>query len=362
MNKELICEIVVTKQNDYDIFTFPVNAKSFLEFVHFKSRSEDQENGVQRPFDSKRSRIIAEAIDSGDLFIPNSIIVNLKLRENELKLSDILTDDKKYLDLNKAKQILVEKGIAPRELFFVIDGQHRLRAFEYVETSKYNLIVTSFIDLYISEVADIFVQINYNQKPVNKSLAYDLLGITERVFPGYKLYHNVVDRLNSDVDSPFFDEIKMIGTGPGLISQASIISAIEKYRLEKRLGYDEGKIEEDKFYLLLKIYFNSIKITYNEIWNSKSTILTKSIGLRSMFKFMPDLINHMEKHSMKFDIENINRMLTRIDSMIVDYAGLEEKDSSNMWQYLNTLGVGGEGGISTVHRLLVSTLEVVSNG
>src|SRR5690606_31132545 len=69
-----------------------------------------------------------------------------------------------------------EPVVAPIE---IIDGQHRLWAFEKDEKLKgnYELPVVAFYDLDISWQAYLFYTINIKPKKINASLAYDLYPI-----------------------------------------------------------------------------------------------------------------------------------------------------------------------------------------
>jgi len=111
------------------------------------------------------------------------------------------------------------KTIPPVE---VIDGQHRLWAFEDVDLEgSYELPVVAFVGLDLSWQAYLFYTINIKPKKINASLAFDLYPMlrTEEwllKFEGHVIYREtraqeLVDLLWSHPDSPWYHRINMLG-------------------------------------------------------------------------------------------------------------------------------------------------------
>src|SRR5690606_24288994 len=117
---------------------------------------------------------------------------------------------------------------------------------EYSVKKEFDLLVSFIIGFDRSVIAKQFYTINYEQKPVNKSILYELTGefsveVTELTF-----LHNLVKILNELDKSPFYKRIKMLGTTPkGVdtedksrysISQAFMIDALRKSISNKSTG------------------------------------------------------------------------------------------------------------------------------
>lgn len=307
-------------QNDKDILLFSIEGSELANIALYKQHESGDRESIQRKFDIQRSRKISSELKLKRLFMPNSIVINLDLETNNLNIEDIYTDGK--LNWNIIKDKLKA---------FVIDGQHRLRAFEYYNES-YDVVVSAYINLSLAEIADIFIQINYNQKPVNKSLVYDLLGINKSINPEFFIYHNVVEKLNTFEDSPFFNSIKMLGYGDGLISQSSLISAIDKYKLSKNLKNFGLDPTEDNLFAILFFYFKAVKKHFESAWMNK-TPLVKSAGMKAMVLLIQDVI-------ILIDTE-INE--TSINSII-------KKIPNNFWD--NMIVPGGEAGVQYIYKKL----------
>jgi hypothetical protein len=72
--------------------------------------------------------------------------VNIELENNRLALTDIYDDKSSTVDIALLKKTS-NKLKNNRKIAFVIDGQHRLRAFDYSSRKGYPLIVAALIDL-----------------------------------------------------------------------------------------------------------------------------------------------------------------------------------------------------------------------
>lgn len=332
-------------QNERDMLLFSVPAKLLKEISYFNPREVDREKGIQRPYQLWRSKDIAKYIDSEDAVLPNDIIINLELERLGLTLEQVYDETTHTLDLkemiNKANDLQDINMHLKGKIAFVIDGQHRLRAFEYAEKNL-PLVIAALVNLSLAEVAEIFVKINYYQKPVNKSLVLDLLGISQDVFPQYYKLHEVVKRLNEDIESPFYSNIKMLGIGKGFISQASIINAIEKYKIEKVL--EELQIEPTKeiLYNVIWNFFKAVEIEFNEYWGEKR-FLSKSIGIRSSVLLMRDILKSCASKRKEFSVKEIHNYLNRIDKKL-----FESPDIT---------GLGGEKGVKLLYQKLKEQLE-----
>lgn len=127
------------------------------------------------------------------------------------------------------------RGLAPLE---VIDGQHRLWAFEGRSTdSNFEVPVVAFHGLDISWQAYLFYTVNIKPKKINTSLAYDLYPLLRTEdwldrFEGHAVYREaraqeITQLLWSHEKSPWAKRIDMLGGSRGrMISQAAWIRTL----------------------------------------------------------------------------------------------------------------------------------------
>ncbi|MCK9574330.1 MAG: hypothetical protein M0R20_08095, partial [Candidatus Omnitrophica bacterium] len=123
------------KENDFFIFSLKSNIQ--LNMVKFLSRN-DSSLGIQRKHKEERDRQIGNFIASEHPFFPNTIIVNIPLefRDNFYK--------------NGILKFEINENSA-----YVIDGQHRLKAFasKYSQGVELSMVVAAYFGLELPTIA-----------------------------------------------------------------------------------------------------------------------------------------------------------------------------------------------------------------
>jgi DGQHR domain-containing protein len=226
--------------------------------------------GIQRRHETERSTVIADYVRYGspwseltkhkresglfnDLrkpgWLPTAIVVNIlapgdKRRGQEVVRNDLITvkDNGTQLVEVKLPASFTGDGWKPERFppIEVIDGQHRLWAFEQEQIDDtFELPVVAFRGLDIGWQAYLFVTINIKPKRINMSLAYDLYPLlrTEewlQKFEGHPVYREtraqeLVEALWSHPKSPWCERINMLGE-PGqkqqMVTQAAWIRSL----------------------------------------------------------------------------------------------------------------------------------------
>lgn len=202
---------------------------------------------------------------------------------------------------------------------YIVDGQHRLKAmislYEKCSTAgifapekfkdiqlylyefKFNCTVLLNFDMW--EQAKVFADVNFKQKKVNKSLYYDIYGAFHSDDSNdYKqniiyIAHSLVEYLNNSTKSPLNGDIKMLGNGRGVISQAFLVEALLKHISSPRgIWYFDPMLQPvDKSVLNpMKVelfsYLNIVKSAFSTIWESSEYIIRKTTGLGALLKLM----------------------------------------------------------------------------
>jgi len=331
------------EQNENILLLFNISAGDLKKISYFNTRDIDREDGLQRRFDNKRSKAIAEFIKTDNAILANNIIINLELEKNKLKLKDIFKDNK--INIGKLKKMVLSKktNSEHHKIAFVVDGQHRLRAFEQVEKDSFDVPVSALIDLSLAESAELFVQINYNQKPVNKSHVFDLLGISEKIFPKYYLLHKAVTLLQENSSSPFYNKIKMLGVGKGFISQASLITALEKYKIQKTIEDGLTVCSEEDLYDVMWHFFDAVEKSFPEYWGEKK-LLSKTVGIRALIRILNDMLTFTFKKDHEFSSDFVKKKFRKIESDFFDNEKLEN--------------LVGEKGVSILYSALKKELGI----
>ncbi|MBK6642419.1 MAG: DGQHR domain-containing protein [Bacteroidetes bacterium] len=162
----------------------------------------------------------------------------------------------------------------------IIDGQHRLAGLS--EAIKDNdkigdqeILVTFCIGLTTREAALIFVNINSEQKPVPKSLIYDLFGeMDDNTNHAINRATDIAEDLNDNEESAYYGAIKFPGKarGVGIIDLSAVVTSLKKH-LEPEGVFANHKLtnlQNQKMVILN--YFTALKFYYDkeDLWNNRA--------------------------------------------------------------------------------------------
>lgn len=219
----------------------------------------------------------------------------------------------------------------------IVDGQHRMKAmlklYEELNNSsnkndkkinkinEYKFNCTILVNYDLWEQSRIFASVNFNQKPVDRSLYYDIFGEPP---VGYKdksqsrLYiaHELGKYLNSSKKSPLKGFVQNFKKQQGFVSQSFLMQALLSHfgsRGTWREVTEDYKEDGELYKKLPKVYvsyFNAVKTVLSDYWpdsidKSKSTILTKTTGLSAFIKLLGH-INKMMKLGLFPDYDKID--------------------------------------------------------
>lgn len=221
----------------------------------------------------------------------------------------------------------MEDVIFESEDFYIVDGQHRLYSMKalyndikqglfqteedksilkYLESYKFNCNILLNYDLW--EQAQVFADVNFNQKKVSASLYYSIYGMNysadQSDWKRNYLYitHQLVKVLNSHELSPMKGFVKMLGTGNGFISQAFIADNLMKnIKSPKGIWYvDPYDMKRPPVYRYMTVelltYFSAVSKVFENYWPKdgvQKSIICKTTGLGALLRLMVYL--HQEK-------------------------------------------------------------------
>lgn len=170
-------------------------ATALYDVVEVRPHGENDSEGVQRELSERRANDIRDFCSDTDAVFPTPIVISIK--KNVPYNIDI-----------ENQIITLPDGMKIGE---VIDGQHRLWG---INRSQYkgcfDLPVVLMFNLTLQEKAYVFSIVNKTQTKVNKSLIYNLFGLTTDRSP-YKTAHEIARAFNQNESSPFYRRLKMLG-------------------------------------------------------------------------------------------------------------------------------------------------------
>ena len=301
---------------------------TFSDPLRFKDESGNLV-GSQRIIDDIRVKEIGDYIQTVEAAFPNSIILSANYDQD----GNLSEDNKLRWQVKKISNPNVYELIIPtrEKLASIIDGQHRLNGFLKAPESfrDFQLLCSIYLDLPNPFQAFLFATINFNQKKVDKSLAYEQFGFNLDDEPpiGWspeKVAVFLTRKLNSDHQgkSPFFNHIilapqddellfeKRAQDSEWAISTSTIVDSImrlfssnhkkDKYQLHKFPIADRKRqiLREDgtpfrKQYLagndlvIYKAIINYFSAANNILFKkaSQHSYIKKTIGVQGLFDF-----------------------------------------------------------------------------
>lgn len=180
--------------------------------------------GIQREETEKRLKEIGRYIDTVEAAFPNSIILGVNYHSTgELEEKE----DKRWridqLEKNEFVNLVIPSDT---KIARIIDGQHRLHGFNEAnpERKSMELLCAVYLDLPNPYQAYLFATINFNQRKVDRSLAYELWGFNIESEPPKswspeKTAVFICRKLNTDQTSPLHQHIIVAAQDDNIIFQ-----------------------------------------------------------------------------------------------------------------------------------------------
>ena len=282
----------VSVQGKPAILSALIPGKWLLKHTTPSWRIQDPQLGFQRMVRESRARAIAAAVLDQQRSFPNAIVL--------------------ATDSNRVKGNGCEISIPSGTMFLVVDGQHRLWAQQF---SNYDAPYACMIHVGLSEqrMAELFLEINANQKQVPSSLRWDLVRLVkpEEDQPAIRAADLVFD-LSTDQDSPLFLRIDRTGESPEIsLKQGSV--APELKRLVSVRGSPVKDESYETQYDLIRAYFSAIRERDADGWASAKGPLYKARVIRALLRVMPDILREVAKPLRSVRARDFFPALRRLD-------------------------------------------------
>jgi len=277
MPKHQASFIQVTQGKRKFILTrLPAHIVTRISYAATRGQS-DEEGAIQRILNQSRITSIKDFTLAGGDY-PNAIVLNW-------------VSDSNIITKSAGKIHFTDE----RDSAQIIDGQHRVAGIkaaieERNEIGKLEVPVVIYNSLSTKECADIFLAINTEQKPVPRSLVFDLYGIAseELVDPAAVRARDIAIYLDQEIRSPYFGEIKFPGnkTRKGGIALSTAVSAI-KPLVEDKGGFEQIDIHslESQSKIIMNL-FHALQKKYSEEWYSKSNAFLFAAGFMGAMEFL----------------------------------------------------------------------------
>lgn len=286
----------------------------------------------QRRTDPKRVKEIANFIrasvakqqggEAVATLFPTAMLLAASVDDTDFKVGGVVD-----LDM----EVLAENSL------YIVDGQHRLMGMISLYEELESTLMKSDTDVYLLdylkhyvfnctmllnfdlwEQAQVFADVNFNQKKVDKSLYYTIYGMQYTNNPAdynrnyIYIAHNLVKFMNTHPNSPLKGAIMMVGNKPGytkaLMSQASLAEALMTNIYSPRgIWYvDPMQVVEKPDYRYMSVellsFYSCVKKNLSDMWPMDGvhrSILLKTTGVWVLNKIMAYLHKYKMSNGLK---------------------------------------------------------------
>jgi DGQHR domain-containing protein len=276
-------------QHSPPVYVIVISGRWLLAHTTPSWRQKDPMKGFQRIVKEDRARQIAKTILDRERAFPNAITLATDVKEFKHTDNSITFPD-------KAK-------------FLVVDGQHRLWAQKFSrKDGQYACIV--HLGKSEKEMAELFLEINDNQRRVPSSLRWDLVRLVrpagdEAGVMASELVLALVDR----DDSPFHISIDLTGEQKDLtIKQGSLAPEIRTLVTRTKKSHD---LTFDDYLTLLIHFFSAIRSLNPSGWGDPSSTYYKARVLRALIRVLTDMVvntKSVDKLTTPFFLEKLKRI------------------------------------------------------
>lgn len=271
-----------------------------ISYVAVRGLSEEK-GAIQRILNTRRIASIKDFTLAGGSY-PNAIILNWVGTANKIVRHK---GNLSFADAKDSAQI--------------IDGQHRLAGIkaalaEDKKIEKLELPVVIYENLTTQACADIFLSINTEQKPVPRSLVFDLYGEASEhiVDPAAVRARDIAMYLNETEGSPYFGEIKLPGDQPrkGGIALSTAVSAIKSLVEEKGI-FEQIEVKELEMQRqIVHNLFSALMTKYGEEWQNKNNVFMYAAGFMAAMDFLKLKLIPYCNNNESFTVKTIGDALT----------------------------------------------------
>lgn len=298
------------RQGERRFYLLRLPAEVLVSLSYAAIRGDSQEpEAVQRFLNSRRISSIKNFALKVGIF-PNNMVLNWVNKDQKLTHSS-----------GELSIPLVERSAQ------IIDGQHRIAGIrEAIEDNKelrtLEIPVAMYDGLMVKDCADIFLSINTEQKPVPRSLVFDLYGLSSEylVDPAAVRAKDIAEILNSDDESPYNGLIKFPGAPRqrGGIALSTVVTGLKPLVEDKGSLYQVGIKDLERQAQVVLNFFQALSAKYGRDWIHRENAFIYASGFLGALEFFrTKMVSYCQSKS-SFTVKTISDAI-RIDKSNLIY-------------------------------------------
>lgn len=334
MKKVYLQEVI---QGSFKSYSGVLPAKELVRLATTKEFNSPQE--AQRPIDLKRVEAIAEFVAKGGSLSTSIVIGTCNKNKLVVKpVENLEFPGMYYMEFPETNEEFEEY----KNTFDIMDGQHRLFSFlkdiiKIDDNTTFQISFEMYITPTLRERQLIFKNTNEKQKSVASNLLLWFRQQLGMLSEKERLYHPVVELLNSEACSPLKGRIIMGSeTITGGLKAEQIISILDKSKVKYISG---NELEDAKMLILISEYLSGWENAVGtKIIDRDKNFgpFSKISGFRFMILMLPAFFDKARNDRKQITKDYISNLLKELFSQY----GLEPADIFNQnSSYIKDLGI-----------------------
>ncbi|HEU5407999.1 MAG TPA: DGQHR domain-containing protein, partial [Nitrospira sp.] len=303
------------RMGGYTCYTFAISPDYLLKISYVSHRAKGKASDVntyQRMIQKSRLKQIRSYIEGNGIF-PTNIVISLDRKPNFARTEQEVEQENGVMGWLSLR--------CSYKSAWIIDGQHRLFAYSgYDRADKARLAVLAFENLPPSKQAELFIDINAEQRSVKQSLLQELYAelhwnATDPEIRLRAIVSKAIQYLDADPESPFYQRILTADARKDAlrcISLTSVFRALETSDLYfapvKKAGIveygplwggDDNELTRKRTVYILKMWFDAIKSSALDWWQAGSSEgggLAMNDGVIACIMVLRSVFQHLTSH------------------------------------------------------------------
>lgn len=283
----------ILRQRDKSLYLFKINSTLLSKIAYVTPRSEDNPDELQRVVSTVRAKEIGTWLQEDSSLLPNAIVIDLK-KDVEIESTGI--PDQVTITIPNPDEEPDHK------IAYILDGQHRVKGFEYAEGVEFDLPVVAVHNVTESIRAKLFIDINSKQVKVDERLLLDLMAGTRILESDDERVYEVVKGLDAEPSSALHGKVQFLPEQKGKwIKNTTIFAFLKPHISNGGVIYNKNTGQQIEIF---NSYFNAFKDVFPEAWDDqKTSVLTKTMG----FEIMTGIFRDIKQRCDLFESRQLNR-------------------------------------------------------
>ena len=145
----------ILRQKGKNLYMFKINSSLLNKISYVTPRSEENPDELQRVVNVPRAKAIGNWLKDDNSLLPNAIVIDLK---KDVEIIQTAIPDQVTISFPDPD----DKDTKDPKIAYILDGQHRVKGFEYSDGIEFDLAVIAVHQVTENIRAQLFIDIHHS--------------------------------------------------------------------------------------------------------------------------------------------------------------------------------------------------------